>query len=85
MKTVQHELGTAELSYYIFSDSNDLCEALEIRKEAALREDDVKYLRALSESYNNAISANVKLQILSIMADITTLQEICKYIPSLTK
>ena len=85
MKTVQHELGTAELSYYIFSNSNDMREALEVRKEVALREDDVKYLRALSESYNNATSANVKLQILSIMADIATLQEIRKYIPGLTK
>ncbi|CAH3183537.1 unnamed protein product, partial [Porites evermanni] len=66
-------------------DSNDMCEALEARKEVALREDDVKYLRALSESYNNATSANVKLQILSIMADITTLQEIRNYIPGLTK
>lgn len=66
-------------------DSNDMCEALEVRKEVALREDDVKYLRALSESYNNATSANVKLQILSIMADITTLQEIRNYIPGLTK
>ena len=66
-------------------DSNDMCEALEVRKEAALREEDVKYLRALSESYNNATSANVKLQMLSIMADITTLQEILNYIPGLTK
>ena len=40
-------------------DSNDMCEALEVRKEVALREDDVKYLRALSESYKNATSANV--------------------------
>ena len=56
-----------------------MCEALEVGKEVSLREDDVKYLRALSESYNNATSANVKLQILSIMADITTLQEIRKY------
>ena len=61
------------------------CKALEVCKEVALREDDMKYLRALSESYNNATSANVKLQILSIMADITTLQEIRKYIPRLTK
>ena len=66
-------------------ESNDMCEALEVGKEVSLREDDVKYLRALSESYNNATSANVKLQILSIMADITTLQEIRKYIPGLTK
>ena len=62
-----------------------MCEALEVRKEVALREDDVRYLPALSESYNNATSANVKLQILSIMADITTLQEIRNYIPGLTK
>ena len=61
------------------------CKALEVCKEVALREDDMKYLRALSESYNNATSANVKLQILSIMADMTTLQEIRKYIPRLTK
>ena len=42
------------MSYYIFSDSNDRCEALEVRKEVALREGDVTSLRALSEQYNNA-------------------------------
>ena len=44
-----------------------------------------KYIRALVEAYENASSKNVKKQVLSIIADLTTLEGIRKYIPGLTK
>ena len=45
----------------------------------------MKYLIALSETYSNATSGNVRKQVLSIMADLTTFEEIRKFIPGLTK
>ena len=45
----------------------------------------MKYLIALSETYNNATSGNARKQILSIMADLATLEEIRQFIPGLTK
>lgn len=44
-----------------------------------------KYIRALVETYDNASSKSVKKQVLSIIADLTTLEELRKYIPGLTK
>ena len=40
---------------------------------------------ALSETYSNAASGNVRKQVLSIMADLTTFEEIRKFIPGLTR
>ena len=37
-----------------------------------------KYIRALSETYDNASSRNIKRQVLSIIADLTTYEEIRK-------
>ena len=71
-------------------DSDNMCETLKVtnnfkQNKIELKEGDMKYLSALSETYNNVTSGNVKRQILSILADITTLEEIRKFIPGLTK
>ena len=46
---------------------------------------DKKYLEALAETYNNASSWNTRRQILSIMADLTTLEGIQSFIPSVSE
>ena len=71
-------------------DSDKICEALNVTNRAELneitaKEGDMKYLIALSETYSNATSGNIRKQILSIMADLTTFEEIRKFIPGLTK
>lgn len=71
-------------------DSGKICEALNVTNRAELneitaKESDMKYLIALSEAYSNATSGNVRKQVLSIMADLTTFEEIRKFIPGLTK
>lgn len=71
-------------------DSGKICEALNVTNRAKLneitaKESDFKYLIALSETYSNATSGNVRKQVLSIMADLTTFEEIRKFIPGLTK
>lgn len=71
-------------------DSGKICEALNVTNRAQLneitaKESDMKYLIALSETYSNATSGNVRKQVLSIMADLTTFEEIRKFIPGLTK
>ena len=71
-------------------DSGKICEALNVTNRAELneitaKESDMKYLIALSETYSNATSGNVRKQVLSIMADLTTFEEIRKFIPGLTK
>ena len=45
----------------------------------------MKYLEALAETYNNASSWSTRRQILSVMADITTLDRIQAYLPSVTE
>lgn len=64
-------------------DSDKICEALNVTNSAKLNE--MKYLIALSETYSNASSGNVRKQVLSIMADLTTFEELRKFIPGLTK
>ena len=71
-------------------DSDKICEALNVTNrtklnEIAAKESDLKYLIALSETYSNAASRNVRKQVLSIMADLTTFEEIRKFIPGLTR
>ena len=71
-------------------DSDKICEALNVTNRAesnkiTAKESDMKYLIALSETYSNATSGNVRKQVLSIMADLTTFEEIRKFIPGLTK
>ena len=44
-----------------------------------------KYMKALAETYDNASSGNLKRQVLSIFADLTTYEEVCKFLPGLTK
>ena len=53
--------------------------------EIAAQESDMKYLIVLPETYSNAASGNVRKQVLSIMADLTTFEEIRKFIPGLTR
>lgn len=71
-------------------DSGKICEALNVTNRAELneitaKESDMKYLIALSETCSNTTSGNVRKQVLSIMADLTTFEEIRKFIPGLTK
>ena len=71
-------------------DSDKICEALNVTNrtklnEIAAKESDMKYLIALSETYSNAASGYVRKQVLSIMADLTTFEEIRKFIPGLTR
>ena len=60
-------------------------EKLYVCNSAKQNESDMKYLIALSETYNSATSGNARKQILSIMADLATLEEIRQFIPGLTK
>lgn len=67
-------------------DSGKICETLNVTNRAKLneitaKESDIKYLIALSETYRNATSGNVRKQVLSIMADLATFEEIRKFIP----
>ena len=63
-----------------------ICERFDIPKSICIKESDrVVYLKALAESYMNATSSNIKRQVLSIIADLTTLREVRQFIPGLTK
>lgn len=71
-------------------DSGNICEALNATnraklKEITAKESHMKYLIALSETYSNVTSGNMRKQVLSIMADLTTFEEIRKFMPGLTK
>ena len=71
-------------------NSDKICEALNVTNRAELNENtakegDMQYLIALSETYSNATSGNNRKQVLSIMAGLTTFEEIRKFIPGLTK
>ena len=44
-----------------------------------------KHMKALAETYDNTSSRNIKRQVLSIIADLTTYEEIRKFLPGLTK
>lgn len=70
--------------------SNKMREAFDLPKleydeKKRSNESSDKYIGALVETYENAPSKNVKRQVLSIIADLTTLEEIRKYLPGLTK
>ncbi|KAL9963885.1 hypothetical protein ACROYT_G027439 [Oculina patagonica] len=69
----------------ILKDAGTIDEKLHVCYSAKGNESDMKYLIALSETYNNASSGNARKQILSIMADLATLEEIRQFIPGLTK
>lgn len=63
-----------------------ICERFDIPKNVGIKESDrIVYIKALAESYMNATSSNIKRQVLSIIADLTTLKEIRDFIPGLTK
>lgn len=58
---------------------------LEYDEKKASNESNEKYIKALAETYENASSSNVKRQVLSIIADLTSYEEIRKFLPGLTK
>ena len=62
--------------------SQSVEKALGIAKESDV---DKKYLEALAETYNYASSWSTRRQILSIMADLTTLEGIQSFIPSVSE
>lgn len=73
-------------------DAGHLWEALKasqsVEKALGIAEEsdvDKKYLEALAETYNNASSWSTRRQILSIMADLTTLEGIQSFIPSVSE
>lgn len=71
----------------VLKSSDKICEALNLQtnqEKNASKEND-KYLKALAETYNNASSRNVKRQVLSIIADLTTFEEIKSLLPGLTR
>ena len=83
------ESVVAALNVIAPGDAGHLWEALKASQsvEKALGiagESDVdkKYLEALAETYNNASSWSTRRQILSVMADLTTLEGIQSFIPS---
>ena len=73
-------------------DAGHLWEALKasksVEKSLGIAEEsdvDKKYLEALAETYNNASSWSTRRQILSIMADLTTLEGIQSFIPNVSE
>ena len=86
------ESVVAALNVIAPGDAGHLWEALKASQsvEKALGiagESDVdkKYLEALAETYNNASSWSTRQQILSVMADLTTLEGIQSFIPSVSE
>ena len=62
--------------------SNLVEKALGISEECPA---DKKYLQALAETYQNAVSWDTRRQVLSVMADLVTFNQIQRYIPGLTE
>lgn len=56
-----------------------------VEKLLNIESHDSKYLEALAETYRNASTWDSRRQILSIMADLTTLEGLQRYIPGLTE
>ena len=86
------ESVVAALNVIAPGDAGYLWEALKVsqsvEKELGVTVEsthDMKYLEALAETYNNASSWSTRRQILSVMADITTLDRIQAYLPSVTE
>ena len=84
------ESVVAALNVIVPGDAGPLWEALKASQsvEAALSTpkespEEKKYLEALAETYYNASSCT-RRQILSVMADLTTLEKLQGYIPDLT-
>ena len=70
--------------------SDKVCEVfdlpkLEFDETRASNGSKEKYMKSLAETYDNASSGNLKRQVLSIFADLTTYEEICTFLPGLTK
>ena len=70
--------------------SDKMCEVfnlpkLEFDEKKASSGSNEKYIKALAETYDNASSRNIKRQVLSIIADLATYEEIRKFLPGLTK
>ena len=70
--------------------SDKMCEVfdlpkLEFDEKKASDGGKEKYMKALAETYDNASSGNLKRQVLSIFAGLTTYEEVCKFLPGLTK
>ena len=70
--------------------SDQMCEVFDLPKlecdeKKAAEGSKEKYMKALAETYDSASSGNLKRQVLSIFADLTTYEEIRKFLPGLTK
>ena len=70
--------------------SDKMCEVfdlpkLEFDETKASNGSKEKYMKSLAETYDNASSGNLKKQVLSIFADLTTYEEIRTFLPGLTK
>lgn len=74
--------GDAGPLWEALKESKSVEKALGIAEES---QSDRKYLEALAETYNNASSWATRRQILSVMADLTSLEKIQAYIPSITE
>lgn len=72
--------GDAGCLWNAVQESRQVDEALGVMPHA-----DEKYVSALAETYQHAMSWDTKRQVLSIMADLLSLNEIRKYIPRLTE
>lgn len=86
------ESVVAALNVIAPGDAGHLWEALKasysVEKALGVPEEsyeDRKYLEALAETYNNASSWATRRQILSVMADLTTLERIQTFVPSITE
>ena len=86
------ESVVAALNVIAPGDAGHLWEALKasksVEKSLGIAEEsdvDKKYLEALAETYNNASSWSTRRQILSIMADLTTLEGIQSFIPNVSE
>jgi hypothetical protein len=71
----------------VLTSSSKLYEDFNVSKSpTSMKENnDKSFLAALSETYVNSPSRNVKSQVLSIIADLTTWKEIRTFIPGLSK
>ena len=74
--------GDAGPLWKALKESKSVEKALGIAEES---QSDRKYLEALAETYNNASSWATRRQILSVMADLASLEKIQAYIPSITE
>ena len=72
----------------VLRSSSKLCDDFNIPKNpvtGTVKDNNEELLQALAETYVNASSRNVKRQVHSTIADLTTLKKIRTFIPGLTK